>query len=74
MRRLLLYDLSVEAQEHLKSSGLSKRELIRRLGTSPAQLYRLLDQTNYSKTVDSMLALLRALDCNIEVVVKDRSA
>ena len=74
MRDLLLYQLSLEAQKRLKGSGLSKREVIRRLGTSPAQFYRLLDQTNYSKTVDSMLTLLRVLDCDIDVIIKDRTA
>jgi hypothetical protein len=74
MRNLLLFRLTMEAQKRLKGSGLSKREIIRRLDTSPAQFYRLIDQTNYSKTVDSMLTLLRVLDCEIEVIVKDRTA
>jgi hypothetical protein len=74
MRDLLLFRLTIEAQKRLKTCGLSKREIMRRLGTSPAQFYRLVDQTNYSKTVDSMLTLLRVLDCDIEVVVKDRTA
>ena len=47
--------------------------MIRRLGTSPAQLYRLLDQTNYAKSVDQMLALLSVLDCEVELVVKHRA-
>jgi predicted XRE-type DNA-binding protein len=74
MRDLLLYKLSVEVQERVKASRLSKREIIRRLGTSPAQFYRLLDQTNYRKSVDKMLALLQALDCDVEVVVRTKSA
>jgi hypothetical protein len=74
MRDLLLYKLTLEAQRRLKTSGLSKREVIRRLGTSPAQFYRLIDQTNYSKTVDSVLMLLQALDCEVDVVVSDRTA
>jgi hypothetical protein len=40
------------------------------LGTSPAQLYRLLDQTNYAKSIDQLLALLSILDCEVELVVK----
>lgn len=74
MRDLLLYELTVEAHEHLKASPLSKREIIRRLETSPAQFYRLLDQTNYRKSVDKMLELLGVLDCEVELVVKSRSA
>jgi hypothetical protein len=49
LRDLLLYRLTLEAQKRLKASPLSKREIIRRLGTSAAQLYRLLDQTNYKQ-------------------------
>ncbi len=70
MRDLLLYKLTLAAQEHVKSSSLSKRELIRRLGTSPAQFYRLLDQTNYKKSIDQLMALLNILDCGVDLVVK----
>jgi hypothetical protein len=70
LRDLLLYRLTLEAQKRLESVSLSKREIIRRLGTSPTQLYRLLDQTNYGKSVDQLLRLLQALDCEVELVVK----
>jgi hypothetical protein len=55
-------------------SALSRRELIRRLRTSPAQFYRLLDQTNYKKSVDQLLNLLRILDCDIDLIVRERAA
>ena len=74
MRDLLLHNLTVEALERLEASPLSKREIIRRLGTSPAQFYRLLDTTNYRKSVDKMLALLQALDCEVDLVVRSKSA
>jgi len=74
MRNLLLYKLTIEAQNRIEHSGLSKREIIRRLGTSPAQLYRLLDSTNYRKSVDKLLLLLRILDCEVELVVRAKSA
>jgi hypothetical protein len=70
MRDLLLYRLTLEAQHRVHSSPLSKREMIRRLGTSPAQFYRLLDPTNYRKTVDRMLLLLQVLDCDVDLVVR----
>lgn len=70
MRDLLLYELTVQAQKSLKTSPLSRREIIRRLGTSPAQFYRLLDQTNYRKSVDKVLELLYVLDCDVELVVQ----
>ncbi len=72
MRDLLLYRLTLEAQNLAKSSPLSKREMIRRLGTSPAQFYRLLDQTNTKKSLDQMMALLHILDCEIDLVVKKK--
>ncbi len=74
MRDLLLYKLTIEAQKRLEESSLSKREVIRRLGTSPAQLYRLLDSTNYRKSVDKLLLLLHVLDCQVDLVVRERSA
>ena len=49
---------------------LSTREIIRRLGTSPAQYYRLLDQTNYRKSVRQLLALLHIVNCKVEFVVE----
>jgi len=74
MRNLMLYKLTLEAQRRLEQSSLSRREIIRRLGTSATQFYRLLDQTNYQKSIDQMLSLLRVLDCDVELVVRERVA
>jgi len=74
MRNLLLYRLTIEAQERVETSALSKREIIRRLGTSAAQFYRLLDPTNYRKSVDKVLLLLHVLECDVDLVVRARSA
>lgn len=74
LRNLLLYKLTLEAQRRIKRSALSRREIIRRLATSPAQLYRLLDQTNSRKSVDQLLLLLHVLDCEVELVVRAKSA
>ena len=74
MRDLLLYKLTLEAQARVAESPLSKREIVRRLGTSAAQLYRLLDQTNDGKSIDQMLNLLRVLDCEVDLVVRARTA
>jgi hypothetical protein len=74
MRDILLYELTIEAQARVATNRLSKRELARRLKTSLTQIYRLLDQTNYRKSVDQVLGLLRVLDCDVEFVVKTRSA
>lgn len=69
MRDLLLYKLTVEAERRVQQSRLSRREIIRRLGTSPAQFYRLLDPTNYRKSIDQVLSLLQVLDCDVDLVV-----
>ena len=74
MRDLLLYKLTLEAQARVAASPLSKREIVRRLGTSAAQLYRLLDQANYAKSIDRMLDLLRVLDCEVDLVIRARTA
>jgi len=73
MRRLLLYNLTVEAINCVQSSGLSKREIMRRAGTSPAQFYRLLDPTNTTKTVDGLLRLFSAVDCDVDFSVRPYS-
>jgi hypothetical protein len=74
LRDLLLYRLTLEAQKAVASTPPARREIIRRLGTSPSQLYRLLDQTNYRKSVDQMLRLLKVLGCDVELVVQAKSA
>jgi hypothetical protein len=74
LRDTLLYRLTLEAQKRIRQSRLSKREIIRRMATSPAQLYRLLDQTNYRKSVDQLLRLLHVLECDVRLVVRERRA
>ncbi len=74
LRDLLLYKLTIEAQNRVEASALSKREIIRRMGTSATQFYRLLDQTNYRKSVDQVLTLLHVLECEVDLVVRASSA
>jgi hypothetical protein len=69
LRDMLLHRLTVEALKWVKASGVSKNELIRRLHTSPSQLYRLLDTANYKKSIDEMLRLLAVLGCDVELSV-----
>ena len=70
----LLYKLTVEARRRADKSPAGHRELARRLGTSTSQLYRLLDTTNYHKSVRQMIELLYALDCEVDFVFKERRA
>jgi len=74
LRDLMLHRLTIEAQKRVARSRLSRREIIRRLGTSATQFYRLVDQTNYRKSIDQMLSLLHVLDCEVDLVVRAKSA
>lgn len=74
LRDLLLYKLTLEAQKRIAESSLSKREIVRRLDTSATQLYRLLDRTNYKKSVDQLVSLLQLLEYDVDVVVRKKSA
>jgi hypothetical protein len=66
--------LTLEAQKRIAERPLSKREIIRRLGTSAGQLCRLLDQTNNRNSVDQLLALLQVLNCDVDLVVGKKTA
>ena len=72
LRDQLLYSLTLEAQKRIAASPLSRREIIRRLRTSATQLYRLLDQTNYRKSVDQLVSLLQILDCDVRLSVRSK--
>ena len=71
---LLLYKLTLQAKGQLAKRCLSIRELARRLETSPTQLYRLLEPTNYRKSVRQMLSLLYLLACEVDLVVREKQA
>lgn len=68
-RKELLYALTLDAIASLDTSGRSKRSLARQLGTSLAQVLRLLDTANSRKSVDQMVRLLGALGRSVEVRV-----
>ena len=70
LRRLLLSDLTYQANKQIKLKKIAKRFLVRKLNTSTSQLYRLLDQTYYNKTIDQMLKLLIALGIELEIKTK----
>jgi len=74
LANLLTYKLSLEAQKHIESSDLSRRQMAKRLKTSVPQLYRLLDPSNTRKSMTQIVALLHILDCDVDLVIKKRSA
>lgn len=73
VRDMLVHRLTVEARRRMEATELSHREVIRRLDTSPTQLYRLLDTANTSKTLDRLVELLTVLGCEVRVEVRDAS-
>jgi hypothetical protein len=70
---LMLYELTLEVHRAVAATELSKREIIRRLGTSASQFYRLLDQTNYTKSIGQLLTLMNVLGWQVQLVVKPKS-
>ena len=74
LRDQLLYKMTLEVRKRIERSPLSKREIIRRLGTFATQLYRRLDQRNTRKSIDQMMRLLHVLDCDVALVVRANSA
>ena len=75
LAKLLLHRLTLDALDRIKTSKLSRRELARKLSTSPAQLYRLLDPANQTKTLDQMIKLLAALGYGLEYkIVRDKAS
>ncbi|HET9300243.1 MAG TPA: hypothetical protein VFO11_09870 [Candidatus Polarisedimenticolaceae bacterium] len=73
LKDLLLYRLTLEAKRRMAASDLSSADILRRLKTSPTQLSRILDASNYRTSLDQVVSLLQALDCEIDVVVRDKS-
>ena len=74
VRKELLYTLTCQAQDLIKNRGLSKRSVARLLAIQPAQLYRLLDQTFYGKTIDQMVRLFSALGEQVEIKIVKSAA
>ena len=66
--------MTLEAQQRLSASPLSRREIARRMGTSAAQVCRLFDQANTRKSVDEVLRLLGVLECEVQFSVRAKSA
>lgn len=65
MRKLHLYKLTLRCLDVIDRSGVSKREIARRMGTSNSQLLRLLDTTNTTKTIDQLVRLLNCLGAEV---------
>ena len=68
---ILTYKLTLEARRGVENSGLSRRQIAKRLNTSVPQLYRLLDTTNTRKSMNQLVSLLHILNCSVDLVVGD---
>lgn len=71
MKKMALYNLTLTALELVKQSSLPKREIARKLKTSPAQLYRLLDPANDSKSLDQMVRLVASLGYEVSFALQE---
>lgn len=71
IREMELHRLSLLALKAVKKSGISKNELCRMMNTSMSQLLRLLDPTNYSKSLDQMVKLFTLLGHEVKIDVPD---
>lgn len=65
---LLTYKLTIECIKKVDEAKISRRQLARQLNTSIPQLYRLLDPTNSSKSMQQLISLLSVLDCDVDLV------
>ncbi|GMQ88299.1 MAG: hypothetical protein BMS9Abin08_1535 [Gammaproteobacteria bacterium] len=74
LAELLTYKLTLEAQQGIEGSGLSMRQIAKRLKTSVPQLYRLLDPANTRKSMSQLVTLLHVLNCDVDLVVKKKVA
>jgi hypothetical protein len=72
MNELLTYNLSLALKKAVANRSISKREIIRRLGTSPAQFYRIFEPSSSGKSLGQISRLLTLLDYDLELVIKDK--
>ena len=73
MAELLTYKLTLEARRGIENSGLSRRQIAKRLKTSVPQLYRLLDPANTRKSINQLVVLLHVLNCKVDLVINCRA-
>ena len=74
MARMLTHRLSVEAKSRMEESRLSCHEAAKRLDIPLSQLRRLVDTADTDKPIEQLIALLYALRCDVDLVVKKQTA
>ena len=73
VRELWMHQLSLELQRVVNRQNVAKNELQRRMGTSASQFNRLLDPNNTRKSIDQMLELFSACECDVDVTINGKS-
>lgn len=72
MNELLMYNLTLALKKAMENRSMSKREIIKRLGTSPAQFYRILESNSSGKSLGQISRLLYLLDYDLELIIRDK--
>lgn len=71
-RKMTLYNVSLKAQKLFQEKKMSVRGLARAMNTSTAQIYRLLNQANYDKTLDQMFKVIKILGGDVHVDITSK--
>lgn len=69
LRETEMHRLTVLANKLIKDSGVSKREICRRMETSMSQLARILDTSNYKKSFDQLIKLFTIMGTEVKIEV-----
>ena len=73
VRELARHKLSIAAKRLIGEGGVRKKEILRRLKTSPSQLSRLIDPSNSRTSIDKLLMLLVACECKVDLTLDGES-
>ena len=71
LREIELHRLTVTAIQYVEDSGMSKREIARRMKTSMSQLSRILNTSNQTKTFDQLIKLFNVLGAEVKIKIED---
>jgi len=69
MADLQIHDITAQVRRCFEQSGVPIRQVSRSLGTSPSQIYRMLDERHSKKWLRQLLMFLHVLECELEFSV-----
>ena len=73
-RDMALHNMTLDALEKFEESDYTKSDLAQMLKTSRSQVNRLLDPSNYDKSLDEVLRLIGALGFEVSFKTKKKAA